>query len=68
MNRDLLYHVKFDANCDIEGRVLYEGEQYPVFKKSNDYIILCAENGDFCFSNELMKSAIEEWNLEVVNV
>lgn len=66
MSREKLYDVVFDESCEIEGRYFFEGEKYPVLKKDDEYVILCAENGDFCFSNSLMAEAITEWNLAKV--
>lgn len=67
MDRELLYYVGFNEDSEVEGRVFYKGEDYPVLKKDEEYVILCAENGDFCFSKELMSQAILEWKLEVKN-
>lgn len=65
MERKLLYHVVFGESCEVEGRRFYKGEDYPVYKKDEKYVILCAENGEFCFSNELMKKTIKEWDLTI---
>lgn len=67
MERQLLYYVVFAEDSEIEGRRFYEGEKYPVYKKNGSYVILVAENGEFCFGNDLMDQAIEEWNLTVDN-
>lgn len=65
MDRKLLYYVGFNEDSEIEGRIFYSSEDYPVFEKDEKYVILCAENGEFCFSKELMSEAIGEWQLSV---
>lgn len=68
MERELLYYVNFNDNSDIEGRIFYVNEDYPVYKKDENYVILCAENGDFCFSNELMDQAVTAWELKTKEI
>lgn len=65
MDKQLLYHVKFKESSDIEGRIFLADEEYPVFAKDAGHVILCGENGEFCFSNELMAKAIVEWELTI---
>ncbi|WP_313891144.1 hypothetical protein [Psychrobacillus sp.] len=65
VERKLLYHIIFGKSSEVEGRIFHKGNEYPVYKKDDDYVILCAENGDFCFSNELMKQVIKEWDLTI---
>jgi len=62
----LAYHVKFDENCEAEGRVFYKDESYPVYEEERGSMLLCAENGEFRFTKPLMAKLIKEWNLEVV--
>lgn len=68
MDRKLLYYVNFNENSEIEGRIFYDNEDYPVYEKDGKYVILCAENGEFCFSKELMNKAVDEWELVIRNI
>lgn len=63
MTEKLLYYVIPEESFEAEGRLFYKGEEYPVYEKDEDYVILVAENGDFCFSNRLMKQVPKEWGL-----
>lgn len=65
MNYKILYYVVPKESFKAEDRVFLMGEKYPVYDK-NGRSLLCAENGEFLFTNELMNSAINEWELEVV--
>lgn len=67
MGRELLNYVIFKEDSEVEGRIFYADEDYPVYEKDENYVILCAENGDFCFSKELMKKAVIEWELRIKN-
>lgn len=64
MNYPLLYHVIPKESFEAEGRIFLEGEKYPVYNK-NGGSLLCAENGEFYFTNKLMDEAIRQWDLEV---
>lgn len=61
----MMYHVVFKETSEAEGRYFKAGELYPVFNK-NGNSLLVAENGEFYFTNELMKRVINELDLEVV--
>lgn len=63
MERNLLYYVQFNEDTSSEGRVFFEGVNYPVYEKKEGYVTLCAENGEFNFSDELMNRVVNEWNL-----
>lgn len=67
MKYKLLYYVVPMESFKAEDRVFYQGEKYPVYDK-NGRSLLVAENGEFNFTNELMKQAINEWELNVVEV
>lgn len=67
MNHKLLYYVVPKYNFEAEGRVFLKGENYPVYDIDGG-LLLIAENGDFRFTNQLMKQVIEEWELEVVEI
>lgn len=64
MNKKILYFVNFNENSEVEGRFFYVGNDYPVYEKNENYVILCAENGEFCFSKEQMEKAVNEWDLK----
>lgn len=66
----LLYYVIFPESCIVEGRVFHKDEAYPVFEKRTikDYVILWAENGEFCFHKDLMEKAKKEWQLKEVKL
>ena len=66
MNYPIMYYVVPKESFEAEDRIFLEGEKYPVYDK-NGRSLLVAENGDFLFTNELMKQAIKEWNLDVVD-
>ena len=63
----ILYEVVPKESFEAEDRVFLKGERYPVFNK-NGRSLLCAENGEFYFTNELMQKVIIEWDLDVVKV
>ena len=67
MDYKLLYYVVTKENFIAEDRVFLIDEKYPVYDK-NGRSLLCAENGEFIFTNELMNEVIKEWELEVVNI
>jgi len=67
MNCTLLYYVVPKDNFETEGRVFLKGEKYPVYDIDGDSLLI-AENGDFIFTNQLMKQVIEEWDLEVTEI
>lgn len=67
MERKLLYYVIPNNSFEAEDRVFLKGEKYPVYENDN-FSILCAENGSFNFSNQLMPKVIETWEFEKVNV
>lgn len=68
MNCKLLYYVVSKDNFEAIGRTFLKGEKYPVYDIDGDYSLLIAENGDFIFTNQLMKQFIEEWELEVTEI
>ena len=59
------YHVVPTVSFKAEDRLFMRGEEYPVYDK-NGRSLLVAENGEFLFTNELMRQAILEWGLEVI--
>lgn len=63
----LMYHVVPTDNFEAEGRYFLENEQYPVYNRGGN-CLLCAENGEFLFTKDLMQQAITEWKLDVVNL
>lgn len=65
MNSKILYKISPRESFEAEGRIFFKNELYPVLEKDETYVILCAENGDFAFSKELMNRAIKEWELTV---
>lgn len=65
MEYKILYYVVPEENFKAEERLFLKGEKYPVYDK-NGRSLLVGENGEFYFTNELMKQAIHEWNLNVV--
>ena len=65
MNNKILYKISPNESFEAEGRIFFKNELYPVLEKDEKYVILCAENGDFAFSKELMERAIKEWELTV---
>lgn len=67
MEYKLLYYVVPTENFRADDRIFYEGGKYPVYDK-NGRSLLVAENGEFNFTNELMKQAIDAWELNVVEV
>lgn len=67
MEYSLLYYVVPNDDFKAEGRVFYKGEKYPVYDR-NGRSLLVAENGEFNFSNELMKQAINDWELTIEEV
>ncbi|QBK26729.1 hypothetical protein DKZ56_13255 [Ureibacillus thermophilus] len=67
MNCKLLYYVSPKDNFEADGRIFLKGEKYPVYDVDGDSLLI-AENGDFRFTNQLMKQVIEEWELEVTEI
>jgi len=67
MNCTLLYYVVPKDDFKAEGRIFLKDEKYPVYDIDGDSLLI-AENGDFRFTNQLMKQVIEEWDLEVVEI
>lgn len=67
MKYKLLYYVVPTESFNAENRIFYKGEKYPVYDK-NGRSLLLSENGDFYFTNDLMKQAIKEWELNVIEV
>lgn len=65
MNYELMYYVKFKDSSEAEGRIFFKDELYPVYNK-NGNSLLVGENGEFYFTNDAMKEAIVEWELEVI--
>lgn len=65
MTEKILYYVIPKESFVAEGRRFYENEEYPVYEKNDNYVILQAENGDFCFSKKLMEQALTEWGLGI---
>lgn len=68
MDKVLLYYVNFKENCEAEGRKFLVGEDYPVYDKGDGRVILCAENGEFNFTKDLMEKVIVEWGLFIKNI
>lgn len=66
-NYQLLYYVVPKESFQADGRVFFKNEMYPVYDK-NCNSLLVAENGDFLFTNQLMKKVIEEWDLEIKEI
>ncbi|SDJ76633.1 hypothetical protein [Salimicrobium halophilum] len=62
---EVLYYIEPQDHFEAEGRIFYKGIKYGVLQKDNERVILLAENGEFCFTNELMDRAINEWELIV---
>lgn len=67
MGYKLLYYVVSDDSFVAEGRVFLKGEKYPVYDKDGRSLLV-GENGEFYFSNELMKQVIDEWELKIVEI
>lgn len=63
----LLYYVIPEDSFKAEDRIFIKGEKYPVYDK-NGRSLLCAENGEFIFTNELMQEAIRQWELNVITI
>lgn len=61
-----LYKVKFNESCEIEGRYFFKGDEYPVYRKCKDTVLLVGENGEFRFKDKLMEQVVKEWELEVI--
>lgn len=61
----IMYHIIPSDSFEAEGRYFLENEKYPVYDKGGRSL-LCAENGEFLFTTELMNQAIKEWQLRVV--
>lgn len=65
--RKLLYYVVPKEDFKAEDRIFFKGEKYPVYD-NDGYSLMCAENGEFNFSNSLMPRVLTEWDLEVISV
>lgn len=65
MEYKIIYYVVPKESFEAEDRVFLKDEKYPVYDK-NGRSLLVGENGEFYFTNELMKQVIHEWELSVV--
>lgn len=65
MDYKILYYVVPKESFEAEDRIFLAGEKYPVYDK-NGRSLLVGKNGEFYFTNELMKQVIQEWELSVV--
>lgn len=65
MEYKIIYYVVPKESFEAEDRVFLKGEKYPVYDK-NGRSLLVGENGEFYFTNELMKQVIHEWEFSVV--